>query len=58
MADEKTDSRLGDRSMINLKEEWEVAFWTRKLGITREQLEAIVEKAGPVVYDVLKNLDS
>eukprot|EP01034_Spumella_vulgaris_P037733 gene37733-biopygen32052 len=58
MADEKDESWLGDRSKINLEEEWEVAFWTRKLGLTRDQLEAVVKVAGPVVFDVLKALDA
>eukprot|EP01032_Pedospumella_encystans_P037183 gene37183-42114_t len=50
MADEKDESWLGDRSKINLEEEWEVAFWTRKLGLTRDQLAAVVKVAGPVVF--------
>ena len=35
-----------------------MAFWTRKLGLTREQPAAVVKVAGPVVFDVLKALDA
>ncbi|WP_082552071.1 DUF3606 domain-containing protein [Massilia sp. Root351] len=58
MAAEINESWLGDRSKINMDEEWEVAFWTRKLGLTRDQLAAVVKAAGPVVFDVLKALDA
>ena len=58
MTDDTSESRLGDRSKINLEEEWEVAFWTSRLGLTREQLAAIVKEAGPVVFDVMKKLGS
>jgi hypothetical protein len=46
MADDKTKMGAEDRSKINLKEDYEVAYWTKALGCTKEQLEEAVKKAG------------
>lgn len=45
-----------DRFRINLHEDWEVAYWTRELGVSREQLEQAVKQAGPSVTAVKQYL--
>ena len=46
MSDNKQDRGPQDASRINVHEEYEVRYWTKALGITKDELEAVVEKAG------------
>lgn len=47
MADNKALRGQHDRTRINLSEDYEVEYWTKKWGITKEQLAAAVKTAGP-----------
>ncbi len=46
MADDKTKRGPQDRSRINLSEDYEVRYWTDKLGVSKSQLEDIVRQVG------------
>ena len=46
MADDLTNRGAQDRSRVNIHEEYEVQYWTKKWGVSREQLAAAVQKAG------------
>lgn len=46
MADDKTLGGPQDRTRINLSEDYEVQYWTKKFGVTKEQLAAAVKTAG------------
>ena len=46
MADDKTNRGPQDRSRINLHEDYEVRYWTDKLGISKSQLEEAVRRVG------------
>lgn len=46
MADDKTIRGPQDQSRIALNEDYEVAYWTRRLGVSREQLEQAVGAVG------------
>jgi hypothetical protein len=50
----KRDQR--DRSKINMHEDFEVKYWTRELGVTREQLQKAVDKVGNSAATVRKEL--
>jgi hypothetical protein len=52
MADDKTKIRPQDSSRINIHEDYEVQYWTKKFGCTKEQLEAAVKKVGVSVSAV------
>ena len=57
MADDKTKRGPADSSRINLSEDYEVAYWTKTLGITKEKLTEAVKEAGSsakAVGDYLK----
>ena len=56
MADDKTKTRPQDAERVNIHEDYELEYWTRKFGCTREQLKAAVKKAGVMVKDVEKEL--
>jgi hypothetical protein len=46
MSDDKNNRNDGDRKRIALGEEYEVRYWTQKLGVSREQLEEAVRAVG------------
>lgn len=46
MADDKTLRSPQDASKISLCEDYEVAYWTRKLGVTADELRNAVEAGG------------
>lgn len=46
MADDKTNRGPQNRYRIVLREESEIAYWTNKLGVSREQLERAIRCVG------------
>jgi Protein of unknown function (DUF3606) len=46
MADKPSKRGPQDRSRINTSEDYEVRYWSRKLGVSPEQLKAAVRKVG------------
>lgn len=56
MSDDKSKRGPQDRSKVNLSEDYEVDYWTKKWGVSREQLKKAVEKAGSGVDAVAKAL--
>jgi hypothetical protein len=56
MTDNLQDRGGADRKRINMSETWEIDYWTGKFGVSREELEKAVERAGPMVDDVAKEL--
>jgi hypothetical protein len=46
MADDKTNRGPQDRSRISLSEDYEVQYWTDKLGVSKAQLEEVVKEVG------------
>ena len=45
-----------DRSKINMHEDYEVKYWTKALGISREELQKAVDKVGSSAAAVRKEL--
>jgi hypothetical protein len=56
MADDLGKRGQEDRERINLNEDFEVLYWTKRFGVSRDQLKAAVAKAGPMVTDVRAEL--
>lgn len=46
MPDDKAKTGPQDASKISLSEDYEVQYWTKTLGVTREELEQAVKSAG------------
>ena len=42
-----------DRIRIDLNADWEVGYWTRKLGITREQLAQAIATVGDKAHEIV-----
>ncbi|MCE3258871.1 MAG: hypothetical protein K0S12_512 [Bacteroidetes bacterium] len=56
MSDDKTKIRPQDASRINLNEEYEIQYWTKKLNCSREELEQAVKAVGSSAENVQKFL--
>jgi hypothetical protein len=55
MADDKT-KKVADADRISLKEGYEIAYWTKKFGLSAQKLADAVKVAGPMVKDVEAHL--
>jgi Protein of unknown function (DUF3606) len=56
MPDNKTKRAAQDATKINIREDYEVAYWTNKFGCTPQQLKDAVNKAGTGAEAVKKAL--
>ena len=56
MPDNKTKRGGPDRSKINMSEDYEVKYWAKELGVTREELQKVVDKVGNSAAAVRKEL--
>ena len=56
MADDKSKRGQQDRSRINMHEDYEVRYWTKYLGVSRDELQRAVDKVGPSAASVRKEL--
>ena len=56
MADDRTLRGRQDRQRINMSEDYEVTYWSKKWGVSREQLAEAVRNAGPMAAAVAKFL--
>jgi hypothetical protein len=55
--DSLTKRATPDRSKINMHEPFEVKYWSHELGVTKEQLQTLVDKVGDAAAPVRKELD-
>jgi hypothetical protein len=56
MSDDKSNRGQPDRSKINMHEDYEVKYWTKELGVDKEQLQKLVDKVGNSAAAVRKEL--
>jgi len=56
MSDNLQIRRPQDPAKINLREAWEVQYWTTKWGVPRAQLEAAVRAVGTGTAAVARHL--
>lgn len=56
MSDDKSKRSPQDSSRVNVHEDYEVEYWTKKWGVTRAELEAAVKKVGVSVKAVATEL--
>jgi len=54
--DNLTKKEQPDRSKINMHEDYEVKYWTRELGVSKERLQRVVDKVGNSAAAVRKEL--
>jgi hypothetical protein len=46
MPDDKSIRGSQDRKRISLNEDYEVRYWSKKFGVSKEELKAAVKRAG------------
>ena len=56
MTDDLRRKKPEDPNKVNINQDWELEYWSKKFGITIYQLKKIVEKVGPMVNDIIKEL--
>jgi hypothetical protein len=56
MSDDLKNRGAQDRRRVNVHEDYEVRYWTKKWGATREQLVEAVRKAGVSAEAVARKL--
>jgi hypothetical protein len=56
MSDNMKDRGPQDASRINVHEDYEVRYWTKALGVSKAELEALVKKVGVSADAVRKEL--
>jgi hypothetical protein len=56
MADDRAIRGSQDRQRINMSENYEVAYWSKKWGISYKELAEAVRKTGPMAAAVAKLL--
>jgi len=56
MADDLSNRGNQDRSRVNVHEKWEVDYWTKKWGVTRDQLATAAKEVGVSVAAIAKKL--
>ena len=56
MADDPKKVGKPDRDRINIHEDYELRDWSKTLGVSSERLRRAVEKVGPMVKDVRREL--
>ena len=54
--DDRKKKGSQDRSKINMHEDFEVKYWTKELGVTKERLQKAVDKVGNSAAAVRKEL--
>jgi hypothetical protein len=58
MADDKSKVGKNDRDRINVNEDYELEDWSKKYGVSKEELRAAVKRVGPMAKDVEADLKS
>jgi len=56
MSDDLSKRRPQDATKINVNEAWELDYWSKELGVTKDRLKKAVEAAGTSVFAVKKYL--
>jgi hypothetical protein len=56
MSDNLNNRGPQDRAHINVNETWEVTYWTKELGVSKEELEKAVKAAGTQATAVRRHL--
>ena len=56
MADDLKQTGKADDQRINVEQDHELSYWSKELGVSREQLRNAVQQAGPMVRDVRRQL--
>ena len=57
MADDLKQTGKSDDQRINVEQHHEMSYWSKELGISRDELRSAVQQAGPLVKNVRQHLN-
>jgi Protein of unknown function (DUF3606) len=57
MADDPKQTGKPDDQRINVEQDHELSYWSKELGVSRDELRAAVQRAGPLVKNVRQHLN-
>lgn len=57
MADDLQQTGRQDDQRINVEQDHELSYWSKELGVSREELRNAVQQAGSLVKDVRQHLN-
>jgi hypothetical protein len=57
MADDTKQTGKPDDQRINVEQDHEVSYWSKELGVSRDELRNAVQRAGPLVKNVRQHLN-
>jgi hypothetical protein len=57
MSDDLKQTGKPDDARINVDQDYELRYWSEKLGVPLDELRTAVQDAGPMVKDVLRHLN-
>lgn len=52
MSDDTSKRGPQDRSRVNVHEDYEIAYWTERFGVSAKKLQEAVRKVGSSVRDI------
>ena len=56
MADDRSNRGPQDASRINVNEQYELDYWSRRFGVTAEELRLAVQEVGVMASEVEQHL--
>ncbi|WP_445430696.1 DUF3606 domain-containing protein [Chryseobacterium indoltheticum] len=56
MSDDLSKRRPQDANKVNVNESWELDYWSKKFGVTKEKLKEAVKAVGTSAAAVQKHL--
>ncbi|OBW40238.1 hypothetical protein AB670_03436 [Chryseobacterium sp. MOF25P] len=56
MSDDLSKRRPQDATKVNVNESWELDYWSKELGVTKERLKEAVKAVGTSVAAVRRHL--
>jgi hypothetical protein len=56
MSDDLKNRGPADAKRVNIHETWELEYWSKKFGVTKEELKAAVARAGVMADEVRRAL--
>lgn len=56
MSDDLKITQPEDPNKINVKQPWELNYWSKSFGVSKEVIVGAVEKVGPLVLNVKRHL--
>jgi hypothetical protein len=56
MADDLKQTGKQDDQRINVEQDHELSYWSKELGVSRDELRRAVQQAGSLVKDVRQHL--